>query len=104
MNGQVTGSFTGTVAGIVLSGRGINSGEMTLSINLDGGGTGQAFAGIIPSEPPSPDHTEWKQYALENGVYAAYVQMALVAHATGRRVQCDYIMFDKERIYGLRLV
>jgi hypothetical protein len=104
MNGQVTGSYRGTVAGLVLSWIGINSGEMTLSINLDGGGLGQAFAGILPSEPPSSDHPTWQQTALENGVYAAYVQMALVAHATGRKVQCDYIVYDKNRIYGLTLV
>lgn len=38
---------------------------------------------------------------IEQGVFAAYINMASAAHMTKKRVRCSYLVRDKNRINSL---
>lgn len=88
--GPVPQVVSGVVTGVDLSGFGPNSGEMTLNIQPDNKPLVQVFAGIMNDQ-----HTPT---SIENGMFAAYVNMALTAMTTGRTLSLTYLAEDKLRI------
>ena len=88
----------GTVQGIQLSGIGLNSGEMTLTLDTPGygGGTTQVFIGIL-DDGHGPDGTM-------DGVYAAFVTLATTAFAHKLRVRCSYLQRSKFRMNSLAFI
>ena len=98
MNGEIEphGSANGFVTQLQLSGFGPNSGEITLGITQDDGSFIQVFGGIISQTPT--------ENGLEDGVFAAFVNLATIAYVHKRRVQCTYVSKDKLRFYQLSLL
>ena len=43
------------------------------------------------------------QHAIENGVFASYMSMALAAMTTGRKLRVSYLAVDKPRINGMMI-
>ena len=83
---------TGKIKSIGLSGRGPNSGELTLVIGPPGKGENY-YAGIIDKDK-SPE-------GIEHGVFAGFVSIATLAYAARANVECTYVESDKARITGL---
>lgn len=103
--GPVREEVVGTVIRIDSSGIGPNSGEITLVI-LPENSTKvvEVFAGIIPDPDRDPDPHHNHPYLLENGVYAAHMNVALAALTTGRKLRVGYIVADKPRFHGLTIL
>lgn len=83
---------TGRIKSIGLSGRGPNSGELTLVIGSAGKGE-NLYAGIIDDK----NHRN----GIEHGVFAGFVSIATLAYSTKSPVKCTYLELDKPRITGL---
>lgn len=89
-------TVTGRVFRIDLSTFGPNSGEMPLFVEPDGALAVVVFAGIV-SDKANPT-------GIEHGPFSAFVQIATMAMATGRQVECTYRVVDKPHLTGLKVV
>jgi hypothetical protein len=86
-------TITGKIKRIGLSGRGPNSGELTLAIGPPRTKSENYYAGII-DQCGHPD-------GIEHGVFAGFVNIATLAYSTRATVECTYVVTDKARITGL---
>jgi hypothetical protein len=95
--GPIQKEIVGTVVRIDNSGIGPNSGEITLVIVPENSAAVvEVFAGIMDSGQ--------SQHGIENGVYAAFLNMALAALTTGRKLRVSYIEADKPRFYSMTIL
>ena len=95
--GPIQKEVVGTVVRVDNSGIGPNSGEITLvMVPENSTAVVEVFAGIMDS-----NHGV---HGLENGVYAAFMSMALAALTTGRKLRVSYIEADKPRFYGMTIL
>ena len=91
-----TFTATGTVQKLALSGIGPNSGEITLAIMTPEGEVVEAFGGVM-SDAGHQDR------ALESGVFAGYLTLALGALNSGRPLTITYQTLDIPRISGMSI-
>ena len=89
-------TVTGRVTRIDMSAFGPNSGEMTLVVEPDGALAVVVFAGIMSDNGHAT--------GIEHGPFSAFAQIATMAMATGRQVECTYRVVDKPRLTGLKVI
>ena len=96
--------LVGRVVSVQHTGHGPNSGEITIGILAQGAEEPMnVYIGIMPDTAREPAPKPDVSYAIEQGVYAAYMNMALTALTSGRKLAVSYVIHDKERVVGMLL-